>query len=139
MFGACVMHQKLQLDANRRRSIGRVFEPGCDRNRRTAHQVRRRGGQRISWEAGVDCTRGAMAHERAAAPLMGWGVAITLYVLRRVRVLAGRTRVRNSGCFRVSVLGIVQARYPRNARLGDQSLQQQNQNQEGTHDLTVSE
>ncbi len=70
---------------------------------------------------------------------MGWGVAITLYVLRRVRVLAGRTRVRNSGCFRVSVLGIVQARYPRNARLGDQSLQQQNQNQEGTHDLTVSE
>ena len=68
-----------------------------------------------------------MAHERAAAPLMGWGVAITLYVLRRVRVLAGRrTRVRNSGCFRVSVLGIVQARYPRNARLGDQGLQQQN-------------
>ena len=68
-----------------------------------------------------------MAHDRAAASIMGWGVATILYVLGRVRMPAGRgTRVRNSGCFRVSVLGIVQARYPRNARLGDQSLQQQN-------------
>ena len=127
MFGASLMHQKLQLDASRRRTIGRMFEPGGDRDKRTAYQVRRRGRQRISWEAGVDRTRGAMAHDRAAASIMGWGVATTLDVLRRVRVLAGRrTRVRNSGCFRVSVLGIVQARYPRNARLGDQGLQQQN-------------
>ncbi len=84
MFGACEMHQKLQLDADRRRPIGGVVEPGGDRDKRTAYQVRRRGKQRIGWEAGVDRTRGAMAHDRATASIMRWGVATTLDVLGRV-------------------------------------------------------
>ena len=72
-----------------------------------------------------------MTHKGAAAPIMGWGVATARLVLCRVRVLADRNtwaRRNRRGFSRARVLRVVQTGYTWHARLGDQSLQQQNQN-----------